>query len=124
MRIKIAGRFKPCVHMGCFDLEVFVEMNQRSRKVSYLIGNLFPMFHKCLFFMCTELTRKSCGSYVSSLRNFNLRSSLTLLLMLQWQCPICLKNYSWETIIIDPYFNRITSKVLSCILIYHIFCHS
>lgn len=35
MRIKIAGRFKPCVHMGCFDLEVFVEMNQRSRKVCY-----------------------------------------------------------------------------------------
>lgn len=32
-RMKIAGRFKPCVHMGCFDLEVFVEMNQRSRKV-------------------------------------------------------------------------------------------
>ncbi|GFP81000.1 e3 sumo-protein ligase siz1 [Phtheirospermum japonicum] len=30
-----------------------------------------------------------------------------------WQCPICLKNYSWEKIIIDPYFNRITSKMLS-----------
>ncbi|KAK6144445.1 hypothetical protein DH2020_021265 [Rehmannia glutinosa] len=28
-----------------------------------------------------------------------------------WQCPICLKNYSWETITIDPYFNRITSKM-------------
>lgn len=33
-RMKIAGRFKHCVHMGCFDLEVFVAMNQRSRKVS------------------------------------------------------------------------------------------
>lgn len=32
--MKVAGRFKPCVHMGCFDLEVFVEMNQRSRKAS------------------------------------------------------------------------------------------
>ncbi|KAG4385325.1 hypothetical protein GLYMA_12G071300v4 [Glycine max] len=32
-RMKIAGRFKPCIHMGCFDLEVFVEMNQRSRKM-------------------------------------------------------------------------------------------
>lgn len=31
-RMKVAGRFKPCVHMGCFDLEVFVEMSQRSRK--------------------------------------------------------------------------------------------
>ncbi|KAK6142027.1 hypothetical protein DH2020_013856 [Rehmannia glutinosa] len=32
LRMKVAGRFKLCVHMGCFDLEVFVEMNQRSRK--------------------------------------------------------------------------------------------
>ncbi|XP_057479903.1 E3 SUMO-protein ligase SIZ1-like isoform X2 [Actinidia eriantha] len=62
-RMKVAGRFKPCIHMGCFDLEVFVEMNQRSRK---------------------------------------------------WQCPICLKNYSLENIIIDPYFNRIASKMQNC----------
>ncbi|XP_047317783.1 E3 SUMO-protein ligase SIZ1-like [Impatiens glandulifera] len=31
-RMKIAGRFKPCLHMGCFDLEVFLRMNERSRK--------------------------------------------------------------------------------------------
>ncbi|KAK2643304.1 hypothetical protein Ddye_025067 [Dipteronia dyeriana] len=62
-RMKVAGRFKPCAHMGCFDLDVFVEMNQRSRK---------------------------------------------------WQCPHCLKNYSLENVIIDPYFNRITSKMRSC----------
>ncbi|KAJ6793623.1 E3 SUMO-protein ligase SIZ1-like isoform X2 [Iris pallida] len=62
-RMKIAGRFKPCVHMGCFDLESFVELNQRSRK---------------------------------------------------WQCPICLKNYSLENVIIDPYFNRITSLMRNC----------
>ncbi|XVE79080.1 hypothetical protein DITRI_Ditri14bG0028700 [Diplodiscus trichospermus] len=62
-RIKVAGRFKPCVHMGCFDLEVFVELNQRSRK---------------------------------------------------WQCPVCLKNYSLENVIIDPYFNCITSKMRNC----------
>ncbi|XP_010541343.1 PREDICTED: E3 SUMO-protein ligase SIZ1-like isoform X2 [Tarenaya hassleriana] len=62
-RIKVAGRFKPCAHMGCFDLEVFVELNQRSRK---------------------------------------------------WQCPICLKNYSLEHIIMDPYFNRVTSKMRHC----------
>ncbi|XP_019199106.1 PREDICTED: E3 SUMO-protein ligase SIZ1-like isoform X3 [Ipomoea nil] len=62
-RIKVAGRFKPCVHKGCFDLEVFVEMNQRTRK---------------------------------------------------WQCPICLKNYSLEHIIIDPYLNRIASKLRNC----------
>lgn len=62
-RMKIAGRFKPCVHMGCFDLETFVELNQRSRK---------------------------------------------------WQCPICLKNYSLDNIIIDPYFNRIVSMMKEC----------
>ncbi|XP_010514872.1 PREDICTED: E3 SUMO-protein ligase SIZ1-like [Camelina sativa] len=62
-RMKVAGRFKPCLHMGCFDLEVFVELNQRSRK---------------------------------------------------WQCPICLKNYSLEHIIVDPYFNRITSMMRHC----------
>ncbi|KAJ6395365.1 hypothetical protein OIU77_020596 [Salix suchowensis] len=62
-RMKVAGRFKPCAHLGCFDLEVFVELNQRSRK---------------------------------------------------WQCPICLKNYSLENIITDPYFNRITSKMRHC----------
>jgi hypothetical protein len=32
-RIQIAGRFKSCAHMGCFDLEAFIEINQRSRKV-------------------------------------------------------------------------------------------
>ncbi|KAI3919698.1 hypothetical protein MKW92_032269 [Papaver armeniacum] len=62
-RIKIAGRFKPCIHMGCFDLETFVELNQRSRK---------------------------------------------------WQCPICLKNYTLEHMIIDPYFNRITAMMGRC----------
>lgn len=62
-RMKIAGRFKPCAHMGCFDLETFVEMNQRSRK---------------------------------------------------WQCPVCLKNYSLENVVIDPYFNRITSMLSAC----------
>ncbi|KAK6163290.1 hypothetical protein DH2020_000154 [Rehmannia glutinosa] len=31
-----------------------------------------------------------------------------------WQCPICLKNYSLDKIIIDPYFNRITSKMRNC----------
>ncbi|PKA62669.1 E3 SUMO-protein ligase SIZ1 [Apostasia shenzhenica] len=62
-RIKTAGRFRPCVHMSCFDLETFLELNQRSRK---------------------------------------------------WQCPTCLKNYSLENIIIDPYFNRITSMMQNC----------
>lgn len=62
-RMKVAGRFKPCAHMGCFDLETLVELNQRSKK---------------------------------------------------WQCPICLKNYSLEDIIIDPYFNRITTMMRNC----------
>ncbi|KAH0661419.1 hypothetical protein KY284_026350 [Solanum tuberosum] len=51
-RMKIAGRFKPCLHMGCFDL--------------------------------------------------------------QWQCPICLNNYSLDYLIIDPYFNRVTSQMKTC----------
>ncbi|XP_044507621.1 E3 SUMO-protein ligase SIZ1-like isoform X3 [Mangifera indica] len=62
-RMKVAGRFKPCAHMGCFDLQTFIELNQRSRK---------------------------------------------------WQCPICLKNYTLEDIIIDPYFNRITKMMQNC----------
>ncbi|PIN00736.1 hypothetical protein CDL12_26761 [Handroanthus impetiginosus] len=62
-RIKVAGRFKHCAHMGCFDLEAFVEMNQQSKK---------------------------------------------------WQCPICMKNYSLDDIVIDPYFNRITSLMQNC----------
>lgn len=36
-RIKTAGRFKPCLHMGCFDLDTYVELNQRARKVFHLI---------------------------------------------------------------------------------------
>ncbi|PSR93024.1 E3 SUMO-protein like [Actinidia chinensis var. chinensis] len=31
-RIKTAGRFRRCAHIGCFDLETFVQINQRSRK--------------------------------------------------------------------------------------------
>ncbi|WOL00669.1 hypothetical protein Cni_G09382 [Canna indica] len=62
-RMRIAGRFRPCVHMRCFDLETFIELNQHSRK---------------------------------------------------WQCPICLKNYSLENIIIDPFFNLITSALQNC----------
>ncbi|KAJ7561990.1 hypothetical protein O6H91_03G051400 [Diphasiastrum complanatum] len=54
-RIKIAGRFKPCVHMGCFDLKTFVELNQRARKwqcpiclKNYTLGDLIidPLFSR------------------------------------------------------------------------------
>ncbi|KAL7252975.1 hypothetical protein ACSBR1_007501 [Camellia fascicularis] len=31
-RIEIAARFRPCAHMGCFDLETFLRLNQLSRK--------------------------------------------------------------------------------------------
>ncbi|KAG5598977.1 hypothetical protein H5410_030347 [Solanum commersonii] len=31
-----------------------------------------------------------------------------------WQCPICLNNYSLEHLIIDPYFNRVTSQMQTC----------
>ncbi|CAM6020685.1 unnamed protein product [Sphagnum balticum] len=59
-RIKVAGRFKPCLHIGCFDLDTFVEINQRARK---------------------------------------------------WQCPICLRNYSIDSLIRDPLFNKIISAM-------------
>ena len=85
-RIRIAGRFKPCAHMGCFDLEAFIEINQRSRKVRIFLSDQF-------------------------VQSLILLLNWTLLPHLQWQCPICLKNYSLDSIIIDPYFNRITSLV-------------
>ncbi|KAL9230505.1 hypothetical protein vseg_005845 [Gypsophila vaccaria] len=62
-RMKTAGRFRPCAHMGCFDLQTLVEINERTRK---------------------------------------------------WQCPICLKNYSLEDVIVDPFFNRILHMIGSC----------
>ncbi|CAN1226893.1 E3 SUMO-protein ligase SIZ1 [Linum grandiflorum] len=37
--------------------------------------------------------------------------SISVNLRCPWQCPICLKNYSLEDVIIDPYFNRITTKM-------------
>lgn len=95
--MKVAGRFKPCAHMGCFDLEVFVELNQRSRKASN--KSLFKIFCVCVFFFFF-------GSPLIAVLCFD-----QALDSMQWQCPICLKNYSLENIIIDPYFNRVASKV-------------
>ncbi|KAL8140473.1 hypothetical protein V2J09_006494 [Rumex salicifolius] len=82
-RIKVAGRFRPCAHMGCFDLDTFVGMQQRSRKASTYT------FFICILFL------------------FNIK-------MPTWQCPICLKNYSLEHIVVDPYFNRVTTMMQSC----------
>ncbi|XP_071685770.1 E3 SUMO-protein ligase SIZ1-like [Rutidosis leptorrhynchoides] len=62
-RMNTAARFRRCIHLGCFDLDTFVQINQRSKK---------------------------------------------------WQCPICLKNYALEDIIIDPYLNRIVKMMQSC----------
>ncbi|XP_071732890.1 E3 SUMO-protein ligase SIZ1-like [Rutidosis leptorrhynchoides] len=62
-RMKTAARFRGCIHLGCFDLDTLVQINQRSRK---------------------------------------------------WQCPICLKNYALEDIIIDPYLNRIVKMMKDC----------
>ncbi|KNA10468.1 hypothetical protein SOVF_144200 [Spinacia oleracea] len=62
-RMRTAGRFRACAHMGCFDLQTFVGLNERSRK---------------------------------------------------WQCPICLKNYCLEDVIVDPFFNLILKKMQRC----------
>ncbi|CAK7325500.1 unnamed protein product [Dovyalis caffra] len=40
--------------------------------------------------------------------------AITVNLRCPWQCPICLKNYSLEDIVIDPYFNRITNMMGHC----------
>ena len=48
-RMKVAGRFKPCAHMGRSDLEIFVEMNQRSRKASDRLPDLFLLFSSSNF---------------------------------------------------------------------------
>lgn len=45
-RIKVAGRFKPCVHLGCFDLDVFLEINQRSRKVNNILYSFDCVLYK------------------------------------------------------------------------------
>lgn len=47
-RMKVAGRFKPCVHMGCFDLHTFVEINRRTRKV---VLDLHQMYFMVLFYV-------------------------------------------------------------------------
>ncbi|KAI8563866.1 hypothetical protein RHMOL_Rhmol03G0142300 [Rhododendron molle] len=38
----------------------------------------------------------------------------TVSLRCPWQCPICLKNYSLEDIIVDPYFDRVAKMVQDC----------
>ncbi|KAH9619623.1 hypothetical protein KSS87_021389 [Heliosperma pusillum] len=40
--------------------------------------------------------------------------SVPVSLRCPWQCPICLKNYSLEDIIVDPFFNRILHMIGSC----------
>ncbi|GJU38640.1 DNA-binding protein with MIZ/SP-RING zinc finger isoform 1 [Tanacetum coccineum] len=40
--------------------------------------------------------------------------NITINLRCPWQCPICLKNYSLEDIIIDPYLNRIAKMMQHC----------
>lgn len=99
-RIRVAGRFKPCAHLACFDLDTFVELNQRSRKVR------LSSFVRC------------CCSYIVLLLILVLSN-----LFVQWQCPICLKNYQLENIIIDPYFNRITSLVSVLVIFGFVFIH-
>ncbi|KAG0498917.1 hypothetical protein HPP92_003608 [Vanilla planifolia] len=93
-RIRIAGRFKGCVHMRCFDLETFIIVNQRSRKVLFLEAPFV-----------ISLTISTLVFFIS--RNF-FHPSFSVAV------PTCLKNYSLESILIDPYFNRITSLMQHC----------
>ena len=77
--------------MGCFDLETFVGLNERSRKASVLL------YFQVVCVICSDRRNgwvKDC-------------------FILQWQCPICLKNYSLEDVLIDPFFNRIVNMVFT-----------
>ncbi|KAJ7522680.1 hypothetical protein O6H91_18G022500 [Diphasiastrum complanatum] len=77
-RIKVAGRFLPCVHMGGFDLYTFVELNQRTRKwqcpiclKNYTLGDLVidPYFNLIAEMMMshgedtTEVEMKADGQW-------------------------------------------------------------
>lgn len=53
--MKVAGRFKPCLHMGCFDLDVFVELNQRSRKASFLTLCKTWFYCSCFDSICLSM---------------------------------------------------------------------
>ncbi|PPE00971.1 hypothetical protein GOBAR_DD01934 [Gossypium barbadense] len=80
-RMKVAGRFKPCVHMGCFDLEVFVELNQRSRKASYNITVLMSNCGEDI----TEIEVKPDGSWRAKAKSENERRELGDLAL--WHSP-------------------------------------
>ena len=65
-RIKVAGRFLPCVHMGGFDLEVFVELNQRSRKACLLSLSKKLDYHSSNFLTICSVAFITCsGSALS-----------------------------------------------------------
>ncbi|PPE00972.1 hypothetical protein GOBAR_DD01935 [Gossypium barbadense] len=87
-RMKVAGRFKPCVHMGCFDLEVFVELNQRSRKASYNI-TVFVIISIIQMRNCgediTEIEVKPDGSWRAKAKSENERRELGDLAL--WHTP-------------------------------------
>ncbi|XP_031400917.1 E3 SUMO-protein ligase SIZ1-like isoform X3 [Punica granatum] len=99
-RIQVAGRFKPCAHMGCFDLDVFVQMNQRSRKwqcpicmQNYSLENLIvdPYFNRVASMMktcgedVTDIEVKSDGSWRVKAKNESERNSLGSLC--NWHFP-------------------------------------
>ncbi|CAI5961754.1 unnamed protein product [Closterium sp. NIES-64] len=67
-RIREAGRFRECAHMGgCFDLHTFIEINN------------------------------ALGRHVDGC----------------WQCPVCMKLYALDSLIIDPFFHRVCEEVCS-----------
>jgi hypothetical protein len=82
-RIKVAGRFKPCLHIGCFDLDTFVEINQRARKVCGLHictcssssrSSDVRIFSGC--FSCSSHFFSPCSSTVAALLSYEFNNSI------------------------------------------------
>jgi len=93
-RMRIAGRFKPCVHMGCFDLETFVELNQRSRKVRIYACSSTALVQGRPNFCLRELVRNAPRCYwfvlFSSRRYWIMKKNVLLIILWVWS------GHAWD----------------------------
>jgi hypothetical protein len=75
------------------------------RSVSFIIFNMYVEHYSSVYSEVEAQVLISNGLVCLVV------SDCSVLTSVQWQCPICLKNYSLENLRVDPYFNRITSLV-------------
>ncbi|CAI0403353.1 unnamed protein product [Linum tenue] len=109
----------PCTKDGInkyrsgFDARVFclgVRIVKRRTLQSLMVNNLkthFLVFAVVLVWTPTDGADSDSDLEVVA-------DSITVNLRCPWQCPICLKNYSLDSVIVDPFFNRITTKMRHC----------